>query len=181
MTIVNQYSTSAFCVLIAYIARCVLQYEIQQYFILQNILLKLGWLALSDYLLFYDDTTDEDLSPWPENFLPNYPEPKGKIADVTSSEGYAGGTDFSITLYYGDRQSVIDCIEEIKKRYFVEADEVTTDNFLMYDGLSDFYDGGKFDSAYIGFEDISDSPYIKMSKVPEGKYRIITVSMSKAK
>lgn len=149
-----------------------------------TVLIKPGWLALSAYIFSYDDTTDEDLSPWPENFLPNFPEPKGKIIDVTSSDMNSEGSvgeSYDIILYYGDRQSVFDCMEEMKKRYFIEADEVITDNFLMYSGLSEFYDNGIFDSAYIGFEDISNSPYIKLLEPPEGKFRIISVSMSKSK
>jgi hypothetical protein len=148
------------------------------------VLLKPGWLALSAYLFFYDDTAEDDLSPWPENFLPNFPEPKGKIIDVTCSEvdtDSVTGINYSITLYYSDRQSVLDCIEELKKRYIVEADEEITDNFLMYHGYSKYYDNGKFDAAYIGFEDISNSDYIKMLEAPEGKFKIISVSMTKSK
>lgn len=147
-----------------------------------TVLLKPGFLALSAYLFMYEDTTDEDLSPWPEGFLQNFPEPKGKIIDLYFSElntETAEGTRYDIIFYYGDRQSVLDCIEEMKKIYYVDADEIITENFLMYDGLSSYDDSEKYHHAYIGYEDISNSPYISMLVAPEGKFRMINVSMYK--
>ena len=147
-----------------------------------TVLLKPGFLALSAYIYSYEDTADEDLGPWPEGFLENYPEPKGKIIDVTFSEvdtEAAKGTQYDIIFFYGDKQSVLDCIEEIKKSYYVEADEIIMDNFIMYDGISSFRDTDKYHHAYIGYEDISDSPYISILNAPEGKFRITTVSMYK--
>lgn len=147
------------------------------------VLLKPGQLALQAYLFHYDDTTDEDLSPWPQDILPNFPEPKGKIVDVAYHESDTPGIEsigYDVLIYYGDRQSVFDCIQEMKKRYYVEADEVITDNELMYAGLSDFY-GGKFDSAYIRYYSLIGSPLISNGEESDEKYKIITVSMSKAK
>ncbi|MDD4089471.1 MAG: hypothetical protein PHP29_07250 [Tissierellia bacterium] len=147
-----------------------------------TVLLKPGFLALSTYLLFYEDTADEDLFPWPEGFLPNFPEPKGKIIDVCMTEvetEAAYGIRYDILFYYGDRQSVLDCIKEIKTTYYVDASEVITDNFTMYSGLSSYRDTDKYHSAYIGYEDISNSPYMTNLEVPEGKFRIINVSMYK--
>jgi hypothetical protein len=148
------------------------------------VLLKPGFLALSSYLFSYDDTTDEDLFPWPEDFIQNYPEPKGKIIDVCFSEVHteaAEGTQYDIMFYYGDRQSVIYCIEEMKKVYYMDADEIITENFIMYFGVSSYRDIQKHHHVYIGYEDISDSPYISMLKAPEGKFRIINVTMFKDK
>lgn len=147
-----------------------------------TVLLKPGFLALSAYLFMYEDTTDEDFSPWPEVFLQSFPEPKGKIIDSYFSEVHteaAEGTRYDIIFYYGDRQSVLDCIEDIKKVYYVDADEIITDNFLMYDGLSSYNDSEKYHHAYIGYEDMSNSPYISIIEAPEGKFRMINVSMYK--
>lgn len=149
-----------------------------------TVLIKPGFLALSAYLFTYDDTADEDLSPWPEGFLENYPEPKGKIIDSYFSEvdtGDSQGIRYEIMFYYGDRDSVLYCIEEMKKIYYIEADEVITENFLMYDGLSSFRDTPKYQHVYIGYEDISNSPYISILNAPEGKFRIINVNMYKGK
>jgi len=43
------------------------------------------------------------------------------------------------------------CIAEMKKRYYVEPDEVDTEAELSYDALSDFYNGGNFDQVTIFF------------------------------
>lgn len=147
-------------------------------------LLKPDWLALEAYLFNYgDDTGVEDLSPWPTGFIKDYPEPKGKIVDVHYFESDVEGiecTGYIIALYYGDRRSVVDCIQEMKKRYVLDTDEILSENELMYTGLSDFYDGGKFDSANIYY-------YNSMGTTIEGgftlgeRYKIISVYMSKAK
>jgi hypothetical protein len=118
------------------------------------VLLKPGWAALDGYLAKYDDTEKEDLSPWPEGFLPNCPRPKGKIVDVSYSVSDTPGIESdtcAVSFYYADRQSVAACIAEMKKRYYVEPDEVDTEAELSYDALSDFYGGGKFDQAEIFF------------------------------
>ncbi len=119
------------------------------------ILLKPGWAALDGYLANHrDDTADEDLSPWPEGFLPNCPRPIGKIVDVSYTQNDTPGIESetcAVSLYFADRQSVAACIAEMKKRYYVEPEEVNTEAELSYDAVSDFYDGGKFDQAVIIF------------------------------
>lgn len=147
-------------------------------------ILKPGWLALEAYLFSYgDDTGVEDLSPWPTGFIPNYPEPKGKIVDVDYFESDTKGiecTGYNISLYYGDRQSVVDCIHEMKKRYIFDSDEEVSDKQLIYTGLSEFYGNHKFDSANIYY-------YNSMGTTIQGgfelgeRYNIISVYMSKAK
>lgn len=149
-----------------------------------TVLLKPGFLALSSYLFSYDDTTDEDLAPWPEGFLENCPEPEGKIIDLYFSEVHteaSKGSQYDVMFYYGNRESVLYSIEEMKKRYYIDADEIITENFLMYSGVSSYRDIQKHHHVYIGYEDVSHSPYISILNAPEGKFRIINVTMFKDK
>lgn len=147
-------------------------------------LLKPGWLALEAYSFIYgDDTGTEDLSPWPTDFIPNYPEPVGKIVDVDYFESDTQGiecTGYIIFLYYGDRQSVVDCIQEMKKRYIYDTDEISSENELMYTGLSDFYGDHKFDSANIYYQNPMGTT-IQGGFVLGDRYKTISVYMSKAK
>lgn len=147
-------------------------------------LLKPGWLALEVYSFIYgDDTGTEDLCPWPTDFIPNYPEPVGKIVDVDYFESDTQGiecTGYIIFLYYGDRQSVADCIQEMKKRYIYDTDEISSENELMYTGLSDFYGDHKFDSANIYYQNPMGTT-IQGGFVLGDRYKTISVYMSKAK
>lgn len=152
-------------------------------------LLKPGPAALEWYLGdYFDDTGEEDLSPWPENFLPNYPRPKGKIYNVdketvktTDSKISYSAThkNIDVTLYYADRQNVLDCIAEMRKRYYREVSEMYTDTEIEYDGLSDFYgETWDFDQAYIYYENDRHERILKDHR-SDNRWHSIIVNMGK--
>lgn len=150
-------------------------------------MLKPGGAALEWYLMdYFDDTGEEDLSPWPQNFIPSFTEPKGKITNVDkeyikTSDGVLESNNVNVDFYCGDRQSVIDCIAELRKRYYVEADETCTDSEVSYEGLSEFYEknGSCFDHALIIYENIAHESIIG-DHSSDNRWYTITVFMGKS-
>lgn len=149
-------------------------------------LLKPGGAALEWYLMdYFDDTGEEDLAPWPENFLPNFPEPVGKITDVGREHSVCsdGSLEFDmadVDFYYADRQSVLNCIKEMKKRYYIEADEEHTGTKDSYFGLTEFFgeNYSYFDSALIIYENDVHENIIKDHE-SDNRWHSITVAMEK--